>query len=378
MKFRYAGLAVIMMLSGCTHHQSEQKLNPGSGGNILYARGFSMEESGTGLRVRVTDPWQQAEGAAYTYVLSDTARESRVLGSAETLIKTPVRRVVCLSTTHIGFIGMLGKTATIAGVSGKDYVADAKLRYRIDAQSVVDVGYDENINYELIVSLEPDVVFAYGVTAMVTKTVAKLRELGIPVVLVAEYLEEDVLAKAEWVKFFAAFYGKNEAADSAFMQIADRYHALKEMTYGVRERPTVLMGLPWRGTWYVSGGRSYAARLISDAGADYIWSDLDFSDSRPVPLEKVYELALKADFWVNAGDAGSMGDIAAVDERFINLNAFREGTIYNNNKQLVPTGGNAYFENGVVEPHLILEDLISIFHPHLLPSHELVYYQKLQ
>ena len=36
-----------------------------------------------------------------------------------------------------------------------------------------------------------------------------------------------------------------------------------------------------------------------------------------------------------------------------------------------------FWETGVLEPHLILADLISIFHPEILPGHELKYYARL-
>jgi iron complex transport system substrate-binding protein len=42
-----------------------------------------------------------------------------------------------------------------------------------------------------------------------------------------------------------------------------------------------------------------------------------------------------------------------------------------------PGGGNEYFETGPAHPDRILADMISIFHPELLPDHELYYYQKL-
>jgi iron complex transport system substrate-binding protein len=41
-------------------------------------------------------------------------------------------------------------------------------------------------------------------------------------------------------------------------------------------------------------------------------------------------------------------------------------------------GANDYWESGSVNPHLILADLITIFHPDLLPGHQLVYYKQLQ
>jgi iron complex transport system substrate-binding protein len=51
--------------------------------------------------------------------------------------------------------------------------------------------------------------------------------------------------------------------------------------------------------------------------------------------------------------------------------------VYNNNNLLVESGGNAFYESGVIEPDVILKDLICILHPHLLPSYRLKYYRKL-
>jgi iron complex transport system substrate-binding protein len=51
--------------------------------------------------------------------------------------------------------------------------------------------------------------------------------------------------------------------------------------------------------------------------------------------------------------------------------------VYNYNNLVNSAGGNAYFEQGVVEPDIILADLIHILHPEVLPSHKLKYYKKL-
>ena len=50
------------------------------------------------------------------------------------------------------------------------------------------------------------------------------------------------------------------------------------------------------------------------------------------------------------------------------LSAVKSGKVYNNNKQLNPAGGNAYWELGVVQPDRILEDLIRILHPDIFPG----------
>jgi iron complex transport system substrate-binding protein len=207
--------------------------------------------------------------------------------------------------------------------------------------------------------------------------VARLDEVGIKTAVVAEYLEESPLAKMEWIKYFGAFFELAAEAGMKFDSVASNYNSLAKRASMEKYKPKVLLGLPWSGTWYISGGNSYMACLLRDAGGYYLWNDLPYADSQPISLEKVFEKAFEADFWFNAGEAGSKADILQVDPRFSQLKAFRDNSIYNNNNQLNALGGNAYFEKGVVEPDIILRDIVSVIHPHLLPSYRMKYYKKL-
>ena len=375
-------LVTCLVLAGCSIKGPDNKKVSGQVSadslSVKYATGFTIRKNGAESVITVRNPWQNASHVEFSYLLSDTFASSQIVSENVYRIKTPVSRVVCLSTTHIGFIGFLNELGSVAGISGKQFVVQEMLRSRAEKGLLPDVGYDENLNFELLIALKPDVVFAYGVSGSVTNTIKKLNELGIPVVMVAEYLEEEPLAKMEWVKLFAAFYQKEQEASQQFDSIARTYEQLSDLARNSAEKPKVLLGLPWRGTWYISGRKSYIARLVADAGGKYLWDHLDFNDSRPVELEKVFEYALSADFWINSGDARSKSEIVSVDGRFKQLPAFMQDRVYNNNNWLSPSGGNAFFESGVVEPHIILADLIYIFHPQLLPSHKLTYYRKLQ
>jgi len=374
-------LICFIFFTGCGKKGAEYRNKPGSPESALpvkYASGYTLEDSGHTRVITVKNPWQHASGIQYRYILSDTISQSSIIDELTCQIRIPVRRVVCLSTTHIGFISFLGEERTVYGISGKKYIVNESLRRRCAQDSVLDVGYDENLNYELLLKLKPDVVFAYGVSMAITNTIKKINELGIPVVMIGEYLEMQPLAKMEWVKVFAALYKKEHEIAVKFNEVADNYNHLTKLAVNSGNKPDVLLGLPWKGTWYVSGSQSYVASLIKDAGGKYIWDHLNFNESRPMALEKVFEHALASDIWMNPGDAQSKEDILAVDERFSVLPAFTNNRVYNNNNLQNQSGGNAIFESGVVEPHLILSDLISILHPQLLPSHTLKYYRKLQ
>jgi iron complex transport system substrate-binding protein len=370
-----------MLLPGCGrkkpgtpsfHDNSKQAVN-----SARYARGFTIRPNGKNVIITIVNPWQNARNVEYSYLLSDTLQSSGITDENHCSIKTPVSRVICLSTTHIGFISFLNETSSIIGVSGKNFVANEDLQDKISQDQLPDVGYDENLNFELILKLKPDVVFAYGVSGSVTNTVRKLNEMGIPTMLIAEYLEEEPMAKMEWVKVFGALYDKSDMADEKFDSADSRYKQLRLLAAGANAKPSVLLGLPWRGNWFISGGRSYVARLVEDAGGEYIFKHLDFKDSRPVALEQVYERALGADFWLNTGDALSKKDLFSVDDRFRNLPCIKRDQIFNNNNRITPSGGNDIFESGVAEPEIILADLIYILHLQLLPSHQLKYYRKL-
>ncbi len=344
--------------------------------SVKFARGFDIIDQDSCQTIMIHNPWQKAKNISYRYYLvtGDTLPKDQL---KETTIKIPVKRVICLSTTHIGFIDYIGELGSIVGLSGSRYVSDPFLIDQIKKGNVFDVGYDEGINYELILKLQPDLVIAYGVSGNETGFSEKLKEMGVQVLFIAEYLEENALAKMEWVKVFAALYQKEGEISVKYDSAVHRYSSLAEKVSGLELRPTVLLGLPWRGTWYISGGDSYAARLISDAGGDYLWKDLRFRDSKPMSLETIFSKAYEADFWLNTGDANSVGEIIEIDQRFESLSSIRSSKVYNNNNLVNLRGGNEYFEKGVVEPDVILADLIAILHPEILPSHQLKYYKRL-
>ncbi|MBN2611553.1 MAG: ABC transporter substrate-binding protein [Bacteroidales bacterium] len=370
-----------ILLSGCNRvtgkHGEISDLDTNQAANVRYATGFKTEDKDGYQIITVFNPWQKAENIAFRYYLTGRDTVSSLPDGAN-IIKIPVKKVVCLSTTHLGFLEFINETDALAGISGTRYVTNTAITERIEKGEVRDIGYDEQINYELIVKLQPDLVIAYAVSGNEASYLGKLRELGIQVMYVAEYLEENPVAKMEWVKVFAALFDKTGETTVRFDSVAANYHSLTLKAKRIDHKPKVLSGLPWNGTWYISGGESYFAKLIADAGGSYLWKNTTFKDSRPMSLESVYARAIEADFWLNTGTANTIKEVTDVDSRFENLPALKKKNIFNYNRLSRSDGGNAYFETGVVEPDIILKDLITILHPEVLPSHQLKYYKKLE
>ncbi|HEX3006586.1 MAG TPA: ABC transporter substrate-binding protein [Bacteroidales bacterium] len=344
----------------------------------MYAQGFKIEKYDDFKVLNVYNPWQHAQGVVYKYILTrdvnlvpDSLRKYNV-------IVTPVKRIVCLSTTHLAFIRELNEANAVCGVAAPEFIYDSLFRQKIKVGTISNVGFDQALNIETIISLKPDFVMAYGVGSESSGQFQRLMQLGIKVIFNAEYLERTPLGKAEWINFVAAFFNKEDSASAIFKKTADNYNALVKKAASTTTRPMVLSGLPWKGTWYVPGGKSYASNFIYDAGADYLWKDDTGSESIPLSLETVLERANKADFWINPGAALSIKEITSLDSRMNSIKPLQQGKVFNFNLRLSPGGGNDFWESGVVHPDWILKDLIAIFHPELISNNNFVYYQLLK
>jgi len=219
----------------------------------------------------------------------------------------------------------------------------------------------------------------YGIGSESAGYTAKINELGTKVMYNADYLETDPLGKAEWIKVFGALFCKEKMADSIFSAIEANYNRIKDyINANTRSKPAVMLGLPFRDTWYISPGNSYISRLIRDSGGSYLWEKTESSVSMPYGLENVYIQSLNADFWLNPGSVLSKDEIVSLEPRLGSVPPFINGMIFNNNKRINKSGGNDYWESGTLNPHLILKDIASILHPGLFPDHELVYYRKIE
>lgn len=336
-----------------------------------------MQQFGSGHKLTVIDPWQKSNNNVFDYFLVKNGDAVPAEFVGKQLFHVPVKRVVCLSTTHIGFLDALGEIPSVTGLSGTAYLTNAQVRKGVAENRVREVGNEQGLNYEVIVQLKPDVVFAYGVGSEINAQINKLRDLGIPVVLVGEYLEKSPMDKAEWIKFFGAFYNKDQMADSIFERIRINYGKIKSDISNEHEKPSVLTGLPFKDTWWIAGGQSNLAVLIEDAGGKFLWQENQSSEAFPVSLEEVFLRASKADFWINSGSAQSLNELLSFDQRFSEIPAVRRSQVYNNNLHSTLGGGNDYWESGVVHPDLILSDLVKIFHPEKSKDLQFYYYQRL-
>jgi iron complex transport system substrate-binding protein len=369
----------LFIISGCARSSkpaSDQ--SAGKTGIVSRAERFSIDKKEGYTLLRVIDPWQGAQGVIQSYYLIERGDKLPEGIDSSSVIFVPVRKIVCMSTTHVAMIEALAEENSIAGVSGISFIYSPVILKNAEKGLIADVGYEANLNKELILKIKPDLIMIYGIGGESSGYVGKIKELGVKVIINADYLETDPLGRAEWIKLFGALYTKESLADSLFNSESEAYSKLKtHIAAKVTSRPKVLLGLPFKDAWYISPGNSFVSKLISDAGGDYLWADTRSAVSMPYGIENVYLKGLKADFWLNLSTVSTKTEISGIDPRLEDLPCFKKGNLYNNNLRINPNGGNDYWETGVLYPHLILEDIAKILHPDLFSDNTLFYYKKI-
>lgn len=365
-------------ISSCTQKKVIKNRDLSSAINIItLAQRISVEKYVGYTKVTIIDPWQGADNVNISYFLVRRGSELPTGIDVRKVILVPVQKIVCMSTTHVAMISALGEGNSIAGMSGTGFIYSQELRSRAAGGLIKDVGYEANLNKELILKIMPDLTMIYGVGSESSGYVGKIEELGMKVVYNADYLETDPLGKAEWIKLFGALYCREQMADSIFRKEVLDYNTLK--TFVARHstaQPRVLLGLPFKDTWFISPGNSFISKLIADAGGEYIWKDTQSAVSMPFGIENVYLKAINADYWLNIGTVKTKSEIPAVDPRLTALPCFRNGNLFNNNNRITEAGGNDFWESGTVHPHLLLQDIATVLHPDIFPGSNLIYYRK--
>ena len=342
-----------------------------------YAGGFQIlgAEGRQSTIIRTHNPWQGADGIdTELFVARDG--ETPPAGFAGQVVRTEPQRIICMSSTHIAMLDAIGAVGRIVGVSGADYITNEYISARRD--STGDVGYEGNIDYELIVALRPDLVLLYGLNGA-SSMESKLRELRIPFAYVGDYLEESPLGKAEWMVAVGEMLGRRTEAEAIYRRIPERYEALKNLAASARSpKPSVMLNTPYGDTWFMAPMTSYMAQMIADAGGDYVYKKNTTTRSLPIDMEEAALLVAQSDVWLNVGNITALAGLQRSLPRFADARCVREGRVWNCNRRINSAGGNDYWESGIVRPDVILSDLIKILHPELLPDHQLYYYRRVE
>lgn len=322
-----------------------------------YASGYEiLGDDASNSLIRVSRPWQG--NAAVEQSLAIFSDKASAEGYDGQYIVGRAERVVCMSTSHIAMIELLGRTESIVGVSGKQYIMSEAIAGN---PKVKDVGYDSSLDYEALVVLRPDVVLLYGVSAENTALTAKLRELHLPYLYLGDYTEQSPLGKAEWLVAVAEIMGCRTEGEQMFSEIAERYNAVRDSVVRSANSPKVMFNTPYQEVWYMPSDDSYMVQLLEDAGGTYIYKGRNkTAGSVGISLEDAYMLVSEADLWLNVGQCSTLDELRQSAPHFARCAVVERGDVYNNNARRTVAGGSDFWESAIVRPDVVLEDMVNI------------------
>lgn len=339
---------------------------------IRHAKGFTVGKNPNGIStITITSPWPNAE-SAFTYALVPRDILATVTlnkDAYDAIVAIPVERLVVTSTTHIPALEALEEDDHLIGFPDTQYISSEKTRRRIELGEIKELGTNESLNTEMVLALQPDLIVGFGITGE-NKAYETLRRSNIPVVYNGDWTEETPLGKAEWIKFFAPFFQKEEAADKIFDTIETSYNQAKSLAQTATEKPSVFSGALYKDVWYCPGGKSWAAQFFNDANAQYAWANTTETGSLSLSWEAVLQQSQHDDFWIGAAQFTAYQDLKNASPHYSQFDAFQEKQVYTFAKTKGQTEGLLYYELAPHRPDIVLKDLIHILHPALLPEHQ--------
>lgn len=347
-------LLFILTLAACGGGDSRDKSQ--AQGTELMSRSFllSLRQADGYTLATVTSPWDTTRTLARYVLVPDSAPLPESLPEG-TLIRTPLKSAVVYTSVHAGALYELGAVGCIRGVVDSQYFTMPAIRRGLESGYVADAGAAASPSVETLMSVRPDAVIVSVYDGMDLKAVEKT---GLPIIYMADNMEPTPLGRAEWLRFIGLLAGNPTKADSIYAGVENRYLRLSEQGKSLKRRPKVMVENMYEGVWYVPAGGSYQARMIADAGGDYLWADSKGAGSLNLSYENVLSRAADADVWLLKvfGRDLSRESLIADDPRYRHFRPVSSGGVWYSDTQ-----SNPLYEEFPYHPDLLLGDYVEIF-----------------
>ncbi|WP_418791886.1 stalk domain-containing protein [Phosphitispora sp. TUW77] len=335
---------------------------------VYYSKNFRIKYLDNGCKL-ITD------GEHYRILLVPRGKTAPKGIIADKTVYIPLQKVMTASSTFAGAMAKLNVLDSLKAVTtSKDYWYILKVKDLVSRGAIKYVGGDnmEPPNYELVKSINPELVFLYTGTAGQQHVMRKLSEMGVSFAVNNEYLEPDGLGRLEWIKFTAAFYDKELEAEKMFNDAIKNVYTATAKAAGLT-KPKVAWGLSWQGKVYITNPASYVGKWITMCGGDYVFKDHNVRADTQVSPEYFYAQAKDADVFIfssttNYMKSPTINQIVKENPLFANLKAVKNGNVW------------AYAPDWwqtIPETDVFVKDIAAVFHPEAFPGYKPVKLVKL-
>lgn len=292
--------------------------------------------------------------------------------SGAAIIPIPPGRVALNIENIECFLRELDLEQAIVAVGGLTSYND-NIRSKAKRGAIGQIGFSwhQPPNIEVLLERKAELVFMNLTNLDFRSGLDKCRQMGIPTAPVFSWAEEDYLARAEWIKFYAVFFNKEAEANRIFETIEHNCDSLKQLALKVANKPTAIWGFYQGGDTWAIHRHSIETQLMRDAGLNNVFEEpsLQFRNwGEPMSTEELLKNGKSADHWI----IGDIYSSALPPERIMNsFNAWRTNQLYHTFKRSKPAeNANDWLATGTVHPDWILADLIMLTQPTLVGNRE--------
>ncbi len=263
-------------------------------------------------------------------------------------ITLPVQKIISLAPSNTEILFAIGAGDQLVG-------RDSVSNYPEQALEIADIGGGwGDLDTETILTMEPDLVLAAGLTA--PEQIQTLESLDLTVFVVPN--PTDLEGMFENLRIVAQITGHEQDADSLIADFAARVAAVEEAIAGVEERPTIFYELdatdpnaPW-----TPGPSTFHDTLIAQAGGVNIGGVLESAWAQ-INLEELIQqdpdiILLGDNFY-----GGVTPEIVAARAGWDGLSAVQNEQVYIFNDDIISRPGPRLVEG--------LEELAKFLHPEL-------------
>ena len=350
----------MLLLTACLKSGNNTGGTIDAQGNVIkQAKLLTMQRMPDYTLVTVGDPWKG--GVLHRYVLVPAGAALPSALPDGTVVRTPISNALVYSSVHTSLMGELGAMDAVRGVVDSQYFGDSTITAAIAAGTITDCGNSMNPTVERVIEMQPDAIL---LSPYQDASYGQIAKMDIPIIECADYLEYDPLGRAEWMKFYGELLGKRDEADSLYNLVVNAYNSLKQKVADAQTHPTIVTEMVINGIWNVPGGQSYMARILKDAGGNYLWADDKNTGSLALDFNQVLAVAQNADYWfIKWTNINSLKDLQGAYDLNKEMAAFQNKRVY-----VCDTDKTRFFDRIPFHPEVLLREFAAILHPELFPD----------
>ena len=286
------------------------------------------------------------------------------------VIRTPVEHAVFLSSTQACFFRAVDRPDLIdhiAGISDGDWTEIEGIDKAMKDGKIQQVssGMGE-VDYELLQSLNPDIVFVYTGTSPQTTQIAKFEELGINYAVDNEYMEKDYMSRMEWMRFVLTFFNADEDVNKVMENAQKTVNEAKAAIAG-KEQPKVAIFSVSNGSVYATSDESWLGSMVKDMGGVNVFSGMP---AGAITAEAAFDAVQDADVIIYSSTPEWCNGMEGIKENFpliTDCKAYENDNIYQYDNS---------FWMGIDKTEVMASEMASVFYPEALSKDAMEFFIK--